>query len=474
MKLRMLLLLVVLFVPVCARSASPTGSVAGRVVDETGRPVAGVVVETLTPPSRGTYQAKTDQSGKYTLNDLPAKSYDLILAKNDVFLSVALKNISVQQGQVTQAPDLVAIKGARLSGRVVDKDSGEAIRGAYVGAGGDNLLYVSTEVDSNGAYNVLVAPGKVTVKCITASKYYPCDPSTMITVTVPPEGLTGADFKLKKAEVDAARGTVVDENGQPAKNAVLDFMGQPFCTGHAFAKDGTYEMLLDRQKDSKPCTGTLTVANATHAKVEAINREELLKGHDIVVEPYQTFKIYVKTSNGVPLSGAKITRAMMIRGMNPGEYKVSDANGEIVVSKLMAGSIIGYDVTLSGYYCANQPEKLPEVGSPDWKDTITITMTRADRVQTGKVVNKSGKPVAGVRVSTLFGPEAMTDEKGEFVLNNMPDDTVEIEASEVISRNMTAGTTSGVVTEMKGKASVNKDTGPVTIVLGSMSTALIN
>lgn len=208
---------------------NPGGSIAGRVVDKTGKPVAGVVVEIdPTPPCCGawsSYEAETRSDGSYIIDGLPADSYDIVLGEHKTLVSKYVDNVSVNPGEVTQAPDLVAIKGARVSGRVVDKDSGEAVRGARVRVRAENLRYFTTVVDSAGAFDVLVVPGNVVVYCMTTSKNYPFDPSMKMTVTVPTEGLTRVDFKLKKAEVDVARGRSLMRTASLRKTPASDLWG---------------------------------------------------------------------------------------------------------------------------------------------------------------------------------------------------------------------------------------------------------
>ena len=95
---RLSLLLLVLLVGFAGPSlAQTTGSLVGRITDESGAPLPGVVVEAKSPALQGVRSAKTDRSGIYRLSLLPPGQYDLTftlqgfapLVKNGVPVSLA-------------------------------------------------------------------------------------------------------------------------------------------------------------------------------------------------------------------------------------------------------------------------------------------------------------------------------------------------------------------------------------------------
>ena len=92
------LLLCALF-PVDA-SAETTGSIAGLVVDSTGRPVSGATV-TVSSPAQVAH-ATTDAGGRYAILDLVPGTYSLRVEKSAYWAAV-YPNLAVNAGEQTVA-----------------------------------------------------------------------------------------------------------------------------------------------------------------------------------------------------------------------------------------------------------------------------------------------------------------------------------------------------------------------------------
>jgi hypothetical protein len=104
----------------------------------------------------------------------------------------------------------------------------------------------------------------------------------------------------------------------------------------------------------------------------------------------------------------------------------TDESGECTVPAVYVGGKYEFRAVLPGLYGYGSGG--PTVGSENWIDNVEIVLDVADRERKGKVVDEKSRPIAGVRVVTDFGPETLTDAKGEFVLTDMPDHLVIIQA----------------------------------------------
>ena len=143
--------------------------------------------------------------------------------------------------------------------------------------------------------------------------------------------------------------------------------------------------------------------------------------------PARTPKVAITDVYGKPLGGVKVSM-QVIYGLAKVTRPVGLTNsaGEVIGPSLYKGGKYAFRATLLGYCpMSNTP---PPVGSENWIDLIEMTMGPATDVVKGKVVDANSKPVAGAKVTTDFGPSALTDAKGEFALRQMSSSPVPIMA----------------------------------------------
>ena len=143
--------------------------------------------------------------------------------------------------------------------------------------------------------------------------------------------------------------------------------------------------------------------------------------------PARSPKVTVTDAYLKPLKGAKVS-VKAAYGLKSVETSVGVANssGEFTVPAVYPGGKYTFRATLLGY-CPKEVQT-PPVGGKNWIDSIEIVTEPAAKVVKGKVVDGNGKAVAGAKVSTDFGPYALTDARGEFTLKQMPDRMVVLNA----------------------------------------------
>jgi hypothetical protein len=181
-----------------------------------------------------------------------------------------------------------------------------------------------------------------------------------------------------------------------------------------------------------------------------VERYELVgKGIVLKAAPARSPKVVVTDVYGKPIGGVKVSMQViygLVKVTKP--VGVTNSAGEVIVPSLYKGGQYAFRATLLGYCpMSNTP---PPVRSENWIDLIEMTMGPATDVVKGKVVDGNGKPVSGAKVTTDFGPSALTDGTGEFTLKQMPDSPVPIKAGK--------GKLSGTNVDAKGRIPQRSET----------------
>ena len=224
---------------------------AGRVIDDTGKPVPGASVRirlerreqfypALGDVTLAVWSMQTDREGKYTLEDLKVPpdadqcrlSVDVVASGFvDARRSHTLRRLLRRRGGPLGLSTMRLARGEKLTARVVGAD-GEPAAGAHVhavsrAAAGSSTrsgsqaatrrrvqLYRRTQyyrtrvADGAGRFELFVPPGATTDLVV-----YPSQWATK-RVIVPPEELDVGDIQLERGT--AVSGKLLDEKGQPA------------------------------------------------------------------------------------------------------------------------------------------------------------------------------------------------------------------------------------------------------------------
>lgn len=182
-----------------------------------------------------------------------------------------------------------------------------------------------------------------------------------------------------------------------------------------------------------------------YGRVEAFERARLLKKPVVLkLAPTRTLTVLVSDKSGRPLKGAKVYLGPEWGTPRVSYSRMTDESGAAVYKHIIPGGVYrSPSAHLDGYYYT-APDDLLKAGGPKWSDTLTIAMEEARRTQKGKVVDKDGKPLAGLSVHTSFGRKTTSDSNGEFALTNLPDVEVPIRAED---REYTGSAKSSKATE---------------------------
>ena len=238
------------------------GTVSGRVMDSTGRPVVGASVRSETGGSGGS--PVSDAQGRYELRDLPAGALSIVVSRPlkatgsfDGNETTQRRTIVLGEGQRLDGVDLVLPKGGIISGRILD-EFGEPVEGLTVRAlqartvGGRTLArpvgrVAMRKTDDRGQYRIyglppgtfyIVATDRTTaatgsgVDLETSPRvYYPDRPSMTDALEVQIDGVSdaaGADMTFAPVTGAQIVGVALHSSGQAVTGAaVLLTTGRP-------------------------------------------------------------------------------------------------------------------------------------------------------------------------------------------------------------------------------------------------------
>ncbi len=158
------------------------GSIRGRVVDSTGKPVPGARVETMSneyqdnaftkmfapliPQQHSRVSAVTNKKGEYFLRLVMPQTYQLKVSHPE-YPTTYRKNIQVAEGQTVQVPDIILPVGVVVYGVAYDP-AGRPIQGGKVTMQGDQGVQfgADTITDDQGRFQFPPAPpGTYKLQC---------------------------------------------------------------------------------------------------------------------------------------------------------------------------------------------------------------------------------------------------------------------------------------------------------------------
>ncbi len=223
-------------------SASGSGSIAGTVSDASGSGIYGVGVNAYT--SDNIWGTITDESGAYTITDLPAGDYTVHFwggntDYNSGFSScwynatdsrAAADTVSVSGDESVTGIDATLARAASISGRVKD-GSGTGIAGIKIKAFDARNTVTWGATDSDGTYAIAgLAAGSYRLWCDASAEGFLGiwyggaalkNDSTPVSVT--DTAVTGIDFSIDAA--GTLSGSVTDQSGTGIEDVVVSAYG---------------------------------------------------------------------------------------------------------------------------------------------------------------------------------------------------------------------------------------------------------
>ena len=401
----------------------PAGTVRGRIVDAQGKGLARVHVYW-----DGGYGSKgdevySDDNGNFTLDDVPLGENSLSFSRLDAdwFGVDEEPDIELERaGQIVDVGTISQSAGLLLSGRLVDKDSGQPVAGVELtaqysrlksGADGRFEGRVSKPfffLDASGDYQL-------------AERVNPSEPFA--------EAVNLGDLKVQR--VVKVPLELRDETGALVPQARMGFtaVDNPQIGAQNNTVFGT----------ESPSIGPLAPGDY---KIGGADLWEVVAPLSVRVEaqdPAPTLKITLRRlqplvingrvtdERGRPVAGAGVE---IIRP-NYGSA-VSGRDGAWRVEMRPAeGEPVLYRVDYDGY-TQLRGGKISRADDGSWR-VADIVLSRLNATLQGRIVDNAGAAVAGARVMWSDAPKrnvVVADKDGHFELTNLPAEPVEIMASD--------------------------------------------
>lgn len=229
-------------------------TIAGRVLDATGAPVANVIAAAYNLDGTVHAAATTNADGTYEILVAPG-TYKLVVFDAQLVYATRFFGgsqdfassgpVGLAAGQSLRGFDFSVLRGGRITGTVRDGASARAgiIVGAYDAAG---MLVATATTNAAGSYAMVVPPGEYRIVAFDADLRYAASydqGATTYEQTTPRAVAAGAtvtaDIALRRGEV--VSGDVTDGNGQPLSGVnvfALNEAGNRVAGG--LASDGTF------------------------------------------------------------------------------------------------------------------------------------------------------------------------------------------------------------------------------------------
>jgi protocatechuate 3,4-dioxygenase beta subunit len=420
-----------------AKPAEPLGmgNVTGKVVlAAEGTPVSGAEVRLIRPSNnaekRPTRRATTNAQGEFRFDGVAPGKYEILC-----FHGLLASRTKMYQGDrvvVDKNGDSkpVVLKmhpGVAVRVKVLCQATGKSLKGARV-----RLIWADIDRD-----HFTDDRGEVLLQPLTAESYH---------VEATAEDCAGevrivnlgneqpAALEIKLAPGASVQGTVKDETGKPIAKVGINWYAsvdwaQPRdyvetdAQGHYRLDNlplsqnlqlflGKLDYLSERKEfrlDSKP--GSLT-------QLDLLMKRRPHGGSVLGV---------VTDREGKPIAGAELINQG--GASNETRKAKTDAQGKFLLDNVYSDGIGHTLVAKTKGYAPRRMEFKP--GPASKPAEVNVQLEPGHRIK-GRVVNESGKPIAGAQVYFAhgnmhpgfdFGGSATTDEKGRFQFDSLPADT---------------------------------------------------
>ncbi|MBM4046188.1 MAG: carboxypeptidase regulatory-like domain-containing protein, partial [Planctomycetes bacterium] len=315
------------------------------------------------------------------------------------------------------------VKGIKVSGRVVEAETGKPIPGASVHTD-SGPLGIGHEVipDDEGRYSFYATPGRWSLMVCFQGETSVTTPGVRARsrrIQVSSEPVTVPDFRLGRSWLE---GVVVEENGKPAPYALLKspYLGFPSTPVKCDAA-GRFRWYGLSPND--PVTLLARKANAFSTAVTVAPKDQKEPLRMVVKEGGAArLKGRVTDDQGQPVGHAQVNIFLFQSGTGTQMAKLqTDEKGLLQSDSLWPG--VAYTLQVSadkhlpnpGLKWNAEPGKVHDVGD------IVLASKKETGFLAGHVLDSTGNPVAGARVwnagdaSKLV--ETTTDAKGAFRLD---------------------------------------------------------
>lgn len=384
--------------------------VRGRVVDARGRPLAGVVVQTSLNGTATERTYRTGQDGAFDADDVVVGSS--LSASHPEFVTTEVRWTELWAKQLTNI-EVVLRPASSLSGVVVAAD-GSPVAGQEVVAKFSSRSKRTVKTEADGTFRIgELPPGDVTVE--TKGRHLTRAGAAPFVATLREgEDVTGVVIRLAAAASAAAlsiSGHVVDGEGRAFSQAMVWLRAGPGGASTACRVGSRGEFACD---DLDPGSYLISVHGGGAWEEPARPVEAGTADLLLTVRPAaRVAGRIVDDATGQPLTKFTLGRERIEAG--DGQFDRPALDGATATLTVRAD---GFAPFMLGPFSASAPGAVVDVG--------TVRMERAARIR-GRLVDRSGQPVAGVGVEArpvpddfmLHVPRTSSGPDGSFELGRL-------------------------------------------------------
>jgi protocatechuate 3,4-dioxygenase beta subunit len=352
-------------------------TVTGRVVfEDTGKPAAGMMVM-LQGNESGYSRTATDAEGRFTCRQLPRGKGSYTVSPPEITEYIAANGsfeIPADKDEATLEP-IKLPRGAIISGKVVDEDTGKGIAGVnlyfQVQTPSRDWQGSSARTEDDGKFRMSVPPGTGTLMISGQVEGY----------------VAGLGFARSPQNENPFAKSITAKLDTPVTDVTFKLGKGLTVSGRALDTEG------------KPVAG---------AKVMLMNEFGGFRAQ-------QGMKYFTPFT---PFSDRTIK---------------TDQEGKFTLDFLVPGMESYANASMEGFTQANSPQAKLAVG--ERKDIGDLTLGRADQSVGGVVVDPAGRPIAGVQVYAYSNrngnfvsssEQIVTDQNGRFKVTKLPRGPVDI------------------------------------------------
>lgn len=442
---------------------------SGVVVNEQKQPVAGIIVEidwhwsvtlkdgSLFSEYGPAAQKTTDSQGRFVFRNLPVGkfSYSVYSMKSDYVMREG--PFVIRAGDTQKTLRIVVSRGSLITGKVVDKKTGQPVAGVFVGVGpiptGGNTAHweewLTTSIaktDAQGRYHTHVTPGKVFVGvglplgssvnsqrvlkavsliAVPAGKaVFTPDLRVLlrpILFFVGPDDQPIGRTQVRIIAGDPAQGGSITDATTDATGAVI--LGRNIDTPHA--DSGSFSII----KDDLAASGTFQWSPDSPLIVEVNGKKDTRPNSLDIIKllPDSTSPVTgtVVSEDGTPIPNAQVRIFETDRSSHfslGSTVTKADSSGSFRIPLDPSGQYEAC-VRADGFNQISVSDMPLNIVPGKPTDLGIIHLLRADGSITGTVVDTNGKPMAGV-LADVRGDKtgisaAVTDAQGKFRIPNI-------------------------------------------------------
>jgi hypothetical protein len=420
--------------------ARPGAVVIGRVVDSTGKSVAGAKVSARSSlVDFVSDHTVTDADGNYRMARLGSGDCRItVQQKADALLVVApIAALRIKEGETTKAPDMLLVPGALVQGRVTDARTGAPLKDVSISVPGN-----TTRTGPDGNYSVRAVPGSGRISIQGKTPGYvtrPWDFVNTTTVTLTEGGTHTKPFALEP--VVPLTGVALSEDGQPVVGATI-VAGRTWEDNRATSGEGGVFTFNNLAQGEVALTGGKGWEIINPAPVTLPLKAPLtLRLRRLVTAPLSGL---VVDKDGAPVAVAQvqIEETIMVDERSTSattDNTTTNAEGRWTWVPSRGDSTFKVTASKEGYRFDSggrvaSPRQVMLVNGTMAVDTRSareisdIVLLKLDAHLAGRAVDEQGAPIAGATVRA-YTSKTLTDANGMWQIADIPAGEVPIRAA---------------------------------------------